>query len=416
MIRPLELFVGLRYVRARRRDHFISFISLISIIGIALGIAALITVLSVMNGFGKELRARILGVASHVTVSGNDGKLTEWPAVAERVRRNSHVIGEAPYVLGQAMAARGKAVSGVMVRGILPDQERKVSDIGDKMIEGRLDALKPGEFGIVVGSALAWKLDLTLGSPVSIVVPQAQATPAGLLPRFKRFTVVGIFRIDMYEYDSGMVLIHLDDAAKLYQLPEGGVSGLRLKLDAMDDAPAIADQLSASLGPEFRARDWTREHANFFRALKMEKTVMFVILLLIVTVAMFNLISTLVVIVTEKQADVAILRTLGMKPSSVMGVFIVQGAIIGLVGTLVGTAFGVLLAFNVETLVRLLEQLFHTSFLASDVYLISELPSDLHWSDVALVSGASLVLALLSTIYPAWRASKIQPAAALRYE
>lgn len=416
MIRPLELFVGLRYVRARRRDHFISFISLISIIGIALGIAALITVLSVMNGFGKELRARILGVASHVTVSGNDGKLTEWPAVAERVRRNSHVIGEAPYVLGQAMAARGKAVSGVMVRGILPDQERKVSDIGDKMIEGRLDALKPGEFGIVVGSALAWKLDLTLGSPVSIVVPQAQATPAGLLPRFKRFTVVGIFRIDMYEYDSGMVLIHLDDAAKLYQLPEGGVSGLRLKLDAMDDAPAIADQLSASLGPEFRARDWTREHANFFRALKMEKTVMFVILLLIVTVAMFNLISTLVVIVTEKQADVAILRTLGMKPSSVMGVFIVQGAIIGLIGTLVGTAFGVLLAFNVETLVRLLEQLFHTSFLASDVYLISELPSDLHWSDVALVSGASLVLALLSTIYPAWRASKIQPAAALRYE
>src|SRR5581483_1981819 len=196
MIRPLELFVGLRYVRARRRDHFISFISLISIIGIALGIAALITVLSVMNGFGKELRARILGVPSHVTVSGNDGKLTEWPAVAERVRRNSHVIGEAPYVLGQAM----------MVRGILPDQERKVSDIGDKMIEGRLDALKPGEFGIVVGSALAWKLDLTLGSPVSIVVPQAQATPAGLLPRFKRFTVVGIFRIDMYEYDSGMVL------------------------------------------------------------------------------------------------------------------------------------------------------------------------------------------------------------------
>jgi lipoprotein-releasing system permease protein len=416
MIRPLELFVGLRYVRARRRDHFISFISLISIIGISLGIAALITVLSVMNGFGKELRSRILGVASHVIVTDIDGRLTDWRTVAARTRANTHVLGDAPYVLGQAMLARGKAVSGAIVRGILPEEERNVSEIGDKMVEGSLAALKPGEFGVVVGSVLAWKLDLTLGSPVSVVVPQAQATPVGLLPRFKRFTVVGIFRIDMYEYDSGMVLIHLDDAAKLYQLPEGSVTGLRLKIDAIDDAPAVAEQLSISLGPEFRARDWTREHANFFRALKMEKTVMFVILLLIVTVAMFNLISTLVVIVTEKQSDIAILRTLGLKPLSVMGVFIVQGAIIGFVGTLAGTAFGVLLAYNVETLVRLLEQLFHTSFLASDVYLISELPSDVHWSDIALIAGSSFALALLATIYPAWRASKIQPAVALRYE
>ncbi|MFL6622923.1 MAG: lipoprotein-releasing ABC transporter permease subunit [Sulfurifustis sp.] len=416
MIRPLELFVGLRYVRARRRDHFISFISLVSMIGIALGIAALITVLSVMNGFGKELRARILGVASHVTVTGMDGRLTEWSGVAQRVRENSHVVGEAPYVLGQAMVARGKSVSGVLVRGILPEEEPKVSEIGAKMVDGNLAALKPGEFGVVVGSALAWKLDLTVGSPVSIVVPQAQATPAGLLPRFKRFTVVGIFRVDMYEYDSGMVFVHLDDAAKLYQLPEGSVSGLRLKLDVMDDAPSVADQLSTNLGAEYRARDWTREHENFFKALKMEKTVMFIILLLIVTVAMFNLISTLVVIVTEKQADVAILRTLGLKPRGIMGVFIVQGAIIGFLGTLAGTLFGVLLAYNVETLVRLIEQLFHTTFLASDVYLISELPSDVHWSDVALIAGSSLALALLSTIYPAWRASKIQPAVALRYE
>jgi lipoprotein-releasing system permease protein len=416
MIRPLELFVGLRYVRARRRDHFISFISLVSIIGISLGIAALITVLSVMNGFGKELRARILGVASHITVTDIDGRLTDWRTVATRTHANPHVLGDAPYVLGQAMLARGRAVSGAIVRGVLPEEERKVSEIGDKMVEGSLAALKPGDFGVVVGSALAWKLDLTLGSPVSIVVPQAQATPAGLLPRFKRFTVVGIFRIDMFEYDSGMVLVHLDDAAKLYQLPANSVTGLRLKIDAIDDAPAVAEQLSISLGPEFRARDWTREHANFFRALKMEKTVMFVILLLIVTVAMFNLISTLVVIVTEKQSDIAILRTLGLKPRSVMGVFIVQGALIGFVGTLMGTAFGVLLAYNVETLVRLLEQLFHTSFLASDVYLISELPSDVHWSDVALIAGSSFALALLATIYPAWRASKIQPAVALRYE
>ncbi len=397
MIRPLELFVGLRYVRARRRDHFISFISLISIIGISLGIGALITVLSVMNGFGKELRSRILGVASHVVVTDIDGRLADWRIVATRARSNPHVLGDAPFVRGQAMLARGK-------------------EVGDKMVEGSLAALKPGEFGIVVGSVIAWKLDLTLGSPVSVVVPQAQATPAGLLPRFKRFTVVGIFRIDQYEYDSGMAFVHLDDAAKLYQLPAGGVTGLRLKIDAIDDAPAVAEELSTSLGPEFRARDWTREHANFFRALKMEKTVMFVILLLIVTVAMFNLISTLVVIVTEKQSDIAILRTLGLKPRSVMGIFIVQGAIIGFVGTLVGTAFGVLLAYNVETLVRLLEQLFHSSFLASDVYLISELPSDLHWSDVALIAGSSFGLALLATIYPAWRASKIQPAVALRYE
>lgn len=416
MIRPLELFVGLRYVRARRRDHFISFISLVSMIGIALGIAALITVLSVMNGFGKELRSRILGVASHATVTGADGRLTDWPAVAQRVRENSHVVGEAPYVLGQAMVARGKSVSGVLVRGVLPEEEPKVSEIGAKMVDGSLAALKPGEFGVVVGAALAWKLDLTVGSPVSIVVPQAQATPAGLLPRFKRFTVVGIFRVDMYEYDSGIVFVHLDDAAKLYQLPDGAVTGLRLKLDVMDDAPRVADQLSANLGPEYRARDWTREHENFFKALKMEKTVMFIILLLIVTVAMFNLISTLVVIVTEKQADVAILRTLGMKPRRVMGVFMVQGALIGFLGTLAGTVFGVLLAYNVETLVRLIEQLFHTTFLASDVYLISELPSDVHWSDVALIAGSSLVLALLSTVYPAWRASKIQPAVALRYE
>jgi lipoprotein-releasing system permease protein len=416
MIRPLELFVGLRYVRARRRDHFISFISLISILGITLGIGALITVLSVMNGFGKELRSRILGVASHVTITGLDGEFSDWPAVVDRARTNSHVIGAAPYILGQAMLARGKSVSGALVRGVLPQPERQVSEIGEKMVEGSLTALKPGEFGVVVGAALAWKLDLAVGSPVSLVVPQAQATPAGLLPRFKRFTVVGIFRIDMYEYDSGLVLIHLDDAAKLYQIPAGSVTGLRLKLDDLDDAPAVARQLSQRIGAGYLVRDWTREHANFFRALQMEKTVMFVILLLIVTVAMFNLISTLVVIVTEKQSDIAILRTLGVKPRGVMGIFMVQGALIGVLGTLAGTGFGVLLAYNVQTLVSALERLLHTTFLAADVYLISELPSDLHWFDVGVIAGASLVLALLSTVYPAWRASKVQPAVALRYE
>lgn len=416
MIRPLELFVGLRYVRARRRDHFISFISLISIVGIALGIAALITVLSVMNGFGKELRSRILGVASHVTITNSDGRLQDWRSAAKRTREQPDVLGAAPYVLGQAMVARGKDVSGVLVRGVLPEQEREVSEIGAKMVAGSLEALKPGEFGVVVGSALAWKLDLAVGSPVSLVVPQAQATAAGLLPRFRRFTVVGIFRIDMYEYDSGLALVHLEDAARLYQVPEGSVSGLRLKIASLDEAPAVARRLSNTLGAEYQARDWTREHANFFRALQMEKTVMFVILLLIVTVAMFNLISTLVVIVTEKQSDIAILRTLGLKPRSIMGVFMVQGALIGVIGTIAGTIFGILLAYNVENLVRFLEQIFQTTFLAADVYLISELPSDLQWADVGFISGASLILALLSTLYPAYRASKIQPAVALRYE
>lgn len=415
MIRPFELFVGLRYIRARRRDHFISFISLISILGITLGIAALITVLSVMNGFGNELRARILGVVSHVTVTGFDGRLNDWPGVASRVKQNRQVVALSPYILGQAMAARGKTVSGVFVRGIVPDQERTVSEIADKMVDGKLAALKPGEFGVVVGSALAWKLDLAVGSQVSLVVPQAQATPAGLLPRFKRFTVVGIFRVDMYEYDSGLALIHMDDAAKLYQMGNA-VSGLRLKLDALDAAPAVAAQLAQTLGPDYRASDWTREHGNFFRALKIEKTVMFIILLLIVTVAMFNVVSTLVVIVTEKESDIAILRTLGVTPRSIMGVFMVQGAVVGVIGTLVGTLCGILLAYNVESIVQLLERLFQISFLAADVYLISELPSQLDPQDVLLISGASLALALVSTLYPAWRASKVQPAEALRYE
>ena len=414
MIRPFELFVGLRYTRARKRSHFISIISLISILGITLGITALITTLSVMNGFGKELRGRILGVISHVTITESTGQLHDWRGTAARIK-NPRVTGRAPYIAGQGMVARGKTVSGVMVRGVLPSEEMQVSEFGSRMIEGKLEALKPGEFGVVIGSALAWKLDLTVGSPVSLVIPQALVTPAGLLPRFKRFTVVGIFKMDMYEYDSGLVLMHLDDAAKLYQMGDE-VSGLRLKLDDLDAAPEVAGELAAGLGPNYLARDWTREHGNFFRALKIEKTVMFVILLLIVTVAMFNVISTLVVVVTEKRADIAILRTLGASPRSIMGIFLAHGSVVGVAGTLVGTACGVLLALNVEPIVHGIERLFSTSFIAADVYFISELPSDLHWSDVFLVSGCSLVLGLLSALYPAWRASKVQPAEALRYE
>ncbi len=414
MIRPFEAFVGLRYTRARKRSHFISFISLISILGITLGITALITTLSVMNGFGKELRGRILGVISHVTITETNGQLRDWKGTASQLQ-NPRIIARAPYITGQGMVSRGKTVSGVMVRGILPSEELQVSEFGHRMLEGRLESLKPGEFGVVIGSAIAWKLDLTLGSPVSLVIPQALVTPAGLMPRFKRFTVVGIFRMDMYEYDNGLVLMHLDDAAKLYQMGDQ-TSGLRLKLNDVDAAPRVAHELEAALGPNYLARDWTREHGNFFRALKIEKTVMFVILLLIVTVAMFNVVSTLVVVVTEKRADIAILRTLGASPNSIMGIFLAHGSVVGVVGTLVGTVCGILLALNVEPIVHGIERLFSTSFISADVYFISELPSDLHWSDVFLVSGCTLVLGLLSALYPAWRASKVQPAEALRYE
>ncbi|MEX2163966.1 MAG: lipoprotein-releasing ABC transporter permease subunit [Sulfuricaulis sp.] len=414
MIRPLEVFIGLRYTRARKRSHFISFISLISILGITLGITALITTLSVMNGFGKELRGRILGVISHVTITETNGTLHDWQSVASRIK-NPQVIGRAPYITGQGMIARGKGVSGVMVRGVIPAEEKQVSEFSNHMILGNLESLKPGEFGMVIGSTLAWKLDLSLGSEVSLIIPQALATPVGLIPRFKRFTVVGIFRMDMHEYDSALTLMHLDDAARLFQTGDR-VTGLRLRLDNLDAAPEVAEAVSAGLGANFLARDWTREHGNFFRALKIEKTVMFVILLLIVTVAMFNVVSTLVVVVTEKRADIAILRTLGATPKSIMGIFLAHGSVVGVVGTLVGTICGVLLAKNVETIVHGIERLFSTSFISADVYFISELPSDLHWSDVALVSGASLVLGLLSALYPAWRASKVQPAEALRYE
>ncbi|HKQ29882.1 MAG TPA: lipoprotein-releasing ABC transporter permease subunit, partial [Burkholderiales bacterium] len=403
------------YTRSRRRHRIISFISLISIIGITLAIAALITILSVMNGFGNEVRSRILSFISHVTITEPNGNLREWETLGTRIQSVPRVLAYAPFINGQALVARGKNVNGVMVRGVLPEREIHISDVAGKVIEGSMDALKPGEFGVLIGYGTAWKLDLKLGSQVSLVVPQAQASPAGLLPRFKRFTVVGIFKADMYEYDAGLVLINIDDAAKLYQLPDQ-VSGLRLKLDNVDIAPRVAAEIEQIVGPEYRVRDWTREHNAWFRALAMEKTVMFIILSLIVAVAMFNVVSTMIVVVNEKRSDIAILRTLGASPRSILGVFMIQGSIIGVVGTLVGVVVGILLALNVGNLVRLLEVVFNTRFLAPEIYFISELPSDLQWGDVTVIAVVSLVLSFLSTLYPAWRAAQTQPAEALRYE
>jgi len=415
MARPFELLVGLRYTRAKRRNHFISFISLTSMIGIALGVMVLITVLSVMNGFGEELRARILGVVSHITVTGDNGQLGDWQKVQKTASQLPDYVASAPFIQGQGMVTHGRVASGVIVRGILPSEEPLVADIGDKMVEGRLDDLKPGDFGIVIGRELAWKLGVHAGSMLTLVSPEGQITPAGLLPRFKRFTVVGIFEVGMYEFDSGLVLLNIDDAARLYQMP-GKVSGLRLKLDDIYAAPQRAFELNERLGDDYRVRDWTREHANFFRALKMEKTVMFVIMLFIVAVAAFNIVSTLVMMVADKRAEIAILRTLGASPRSIMGIFMVQGSIIGVVGTLLGAVSGVLLALNVETIVPFLERLFGIHFLSADVYYISELPSRLEWSDVTFITLASLLMSFLATLYPAWRASQTQPAEALRYE
>ena len=411
----LPVFIGLRYTRAKRRNHFISFISLIAMLGITLGVWALITVLSIMNGFERELRDRILGVASHVTVSAAEGGLRDWRRLSEYVGQIEDVTGVAPYVFGQGMLSKGENVAGAIVRGISPANESTVSDVGKNMVEGSLESLQSGEYRVVIGDALARGLGVDIGSKVIVVAPKGQITPAGMLPRLRRFTVSGIFKIGMYEYDSGLALIHLDDARKLYGAGDT-VTGLRLKLQDVFDAPLVRDGLANSLPPGYYISDWTREHRNFFRALKIEKRVMFIILFLIVAVAAFNIVSTLVMVVTDKQSDIAILRTLGMRPRGVMGIFMVQGMVIGVIGTLLGGLIGVVTALNVETLVPFLENLFHVQFFPADVYVISDFPAEMHWDDVIVVTLASLGMSAIATLYPASRASRTQPAEALRYE
>ena len=415
MRNPYELYAGLRYTRAKRRNHFISFISLASMLGIAIGVTALITVLSVMNGFEKELRVRILGMASHATISALRGGLEDWPAVAKLAQHNPEIESIAPYVEGEGMLKAGTDLTGTLLRGVLPEEEAKVSEIAQKMKVGRLSDLKAGEYKIVLGKELATTLGVDVGDKVDLMIPQASVTPAGVLPRFRRFTVSGVFSVGMYEFDRGLVLIHLADAQALYRMGSE-VTGVRLKLHDLFKAPQVSRELAGELPGIYYVSDWTRQHANFFRAVKTEKMVMFIILSLIVGVAAFNIVSTLVMVVQDKQADIAILRTLGATPRSIMAIFMVQGSIIGIVGTALGVAGGVALALNVPVLVPLLESLTNQQFLSPDVYYISDLPSDLKMSDVLRIGALSLTLGLLSTLYPAYRASRTQPAEALRYE
>lgn len=416
MIRPLELYIGLKYTRAKRRNHFISFISSISMGGIALAVMLLITVLSVMNGFETDLRSRILGMASHVEVLSSNDAMSDWQALQKRVdAKIPGITGSAPYVSGQALLRAGTRTSGVMLRGVLPGEEVSVSDVGNDMVAGSFDALKAGQYRIIIGKDLAFVLGVNVGDPVDLMVPSATVTPAGVMPRFRRFTVAGIFDVGMYEYDRGMAFIHMTDAQALYRLGNH-VTGLRLKLQDLFDAPRVSQQISYMLPPTLRVTNWTRQHANFFHAIATEKTMMFIILSLIIAVAAFNIVSTLVMVVTDKQGDIAILRTLGMTPRSVMAIFMTQGVLIGVFGTLIGVVLGVLLSVNIDTIFPWLEQLLHTDLLSADVYNISTLTGDLQQSDIVRIVVMSLGLSFLSTLYPAWRASRVQPAEALRYE
>ncbi len=415
MYKPLELFIGLRYTRARRRNHFISFISLTSMLGITLGVMALITVLSVMNGFEKEVRERILDMVSHLTITKYQDSLSGWSDVVQRAKEQPHVLAAAPYVEAQGMLIHRNHVNGSLIRGVLPEMEPSVSNVGASMVEGKLSDLIPGQFGIILGRDLARILDANVGDKVTLVTPSAQVTPAGVAPRLKRFKVVGIFYVGMFEYDSSMALLHMDDARRVFRLDDG-VSGVRLKVDDLFRAPQVrANLLNTELG-QYWIRDWSSYHANWFRAVKIEKRMIFLLLLLIVAVAAFNIVSTLVMMVTDKESDIAILRTLGMSPSSILKVFMVQGTLIGVVGTALGIILGVSLSLNLDTVVPFIENLFGIHFLDPGVYYISELPSDLHWSDVWMIGAVSLSLGVLATLYPAWRASRTQPAEALRYE
>ena len=418
-LQPLALFIGLRYTRAKRKNHFISFISMASMAGIALGIAALITVMSVMNGFQKEVRARILGVSSHIQVMGLDSGpargLEGWRQVLTEVRKNPEVVAAAPFVDGQGLLAYASNVRGAMVRGILPDEEVMVATLGNDMRAGKIASLVAGEYNIILGGALARALGVSMGDKLYLYSPQSSVTPAGMVPRVRAFSVTGIFSSGHFEYDANLALMHLKDAQVLYQFGEN-VSGVRIKLKDTDRAPQVSRQLSDTLKIDGYVTDWTKQNATYFRAVQIEKRMMFIILALIIAVAAFNLVSTLVMVVTDKHPDIAILRTLGASPGMIMKIFVVQGAVIGVIGTLLGVASGIFLALNIDVVVPFIENLIGQKVLSPEVYFLSELPSDLKWNDVWATAVISLLLALAATLYPSWRASKVNPAEALRYE
>lgn len=418
MFRPLSFYIGLRYTCSKRRNHFISFIALASMLGIALGVTVLITVLSVMNGFDYEIHNRIFSMAEHVKISTANGNLPDWSEMAKRTATLPQVSASAPYVSGQGMVSNAGVVSGVMISGILPNMEQRVSEMGRVMVQGSMFDLKPGGFDIIIGQELATHLGIGVGDKLVLITPQATMTPVGVMPRFKRFTVVGVFHVGegFGYYDSAAVFIHLNDAQKLLQLGGDVVSGLRLKVKNLYDAPLVSAKLSQMLPYNYLVSDWTQEYGAYFKAIRMEKTTMFVVLLFIVAVAAFNLVSSLVMTVADKRSDIAILRTLGASPQSIMTIFIVQGSIIGLIGTSLGVIGGILLALNAPALVTALENALHAHFISASVYFVNYLPSRLDWMDVLHIGIAAFVMSLLATIYPAWRAAKTQPAEALRYE
>ncbi len=415
---PYELILGWRYTRAgrtTRRNGFISFISGVSMLGIALGVAALIIVLSVMNGFQKEVRDRMLGVVSHIEIFAPGGAaLPDVDRTLSEAGENPQVIGAAPFVSAQGLLAHGEDMKATLVRGIDPAREPEVTDLALGLKNAGLSRLVPGEFGIVVGGELARSLGVQQGDKVTLITPSGQITPAGVVPRLKQMTVVGTFDSGHFEYDSALVLIHMDDAARIYRLE--GPTGVRLKLRDLHQARTVAAELAKTLTGEVLIRDWTRQNRSWFAAVQVEKTMMSIILTLIVAVAAFNLVSTLVMTVTDKRADIAILRTLGASPGSIMGIFVVQGAMVGVIGTLAGLLLGLGVAFNIDVIVPALEQLFHASFLPKDIYLINRMPSEPQQGDIVPITLISLVLAFLATIYPSWRASRVNPAEALRYE
>jgi lipoprotein-releasing system permease protein len=413
MFRPLELFIGLRYTRAKRRNQFISFISTVSIVCIAISVIALITVMSVMNGFDYQMKSRILGAISHATVSGVDESMQDWPHALQIAQANPHVLGAAPYVEAEAyLSARHS--NGALLRGIEPADEPKVVDIGEHMTEGKLSDLTPGSWNVVLGRDLAMTLGVGVGDRVTVIVQKMRGTPFGGVPKVRSFHVVGTFEMGMEQFDSGLALVNIGDAEKLNDLT--GPTGIRLKLDDLFNAQPVARELANKLGGVYRVQTWMDTNANLFHALSMEKLVMFIILSLIILVAVINLISMLMMLVTDKQADIAILRTLGATPRSIMGTFMVQGILVGFVGIGFGVGLGALLSWKLPDIVKWIEHTFHVTFLSPDVYYISEVPSRLDWQDVGWVALLTFTFSLLATLYPAWRASRTQPAQALRYE